>query len=284
MIHQSLASLMGWLSFACWLFVYSPQIYENYINQSGDGISVYFILIWMAGDLANLFGAWKQNLLPTMIGLAVYYTVCDVVLLCQIFYYRHRAINKTDNSHTPEVHPIETEPLLNGEQSTPVQTSTPIKAEKTWMANVASYIAAYSSIGVIGLIGWLISEGHVGLPGRTIPSIPVEGPLELWDTTAQIVGWFSAAAYLGSRIPQIFKNRQTKCKGLSMLFFMVGITGNTTYVASILLLSLKPSHLWINLSWLVGSAGTILLDLIVLYQFWLYRNDRLAASNPIVSA
>ncbi|EGG06099.1 uncharacterized protein MELLADRAFT_87486 [Melampsora larici-populina 98AG31] len=275
---------MGWLSFACWLFVYSPQIYENYVNQSGDGISVYFILIWMAGDLANLFGSWRQNLLPTMIGLAVYYTICDVVILCQIFYYRRLAIIKANKSLNPAINPTETEPLLNTEQSTPVEASTPIKAEKTWMANVVSYIAAYSAIGVIGLIGWLISEGHVGRPGPTDPSIPVEGPLELWDTTAQIVGWFSAAAYLGSRIPQIFKNRQTKCKGLSLLFFLVGITGNTTYVASILLLSLNPSHLWINLSWLVGSAGTILLDLIVLYQFWLYRKDRLVVPNPVVLA
>ncbi|KAH9817508.1 hypothetical protein DFH28DRAFT_1124159 [Melampsora americana] len=219
-----------------------------------------------------------------MIGLAIYYTLCDVVLLCQIFYYRHRSIIKLDQSLNPQVNPTESEPLLNAQQPTSDTASPVSKVEKTWMSNVISYIAAYSAIGLIGLIGWFISEGHMSLHRPIDPSIPVEDPLELWDTTAQIVGWFSAAAYLGSRIPQIFKNRQTKCKGLSMLFFLVGITGNTTYVASILLLSLKPAHLWINLSWLVGSAGTILLDLIVLYQFWLYREDRLVAPNSVVLA
>lgn len=34
--------------------VYSPQILENYHLKSGEGLSVYFVLIWLAGDISNL--------------------------------------------------------------------------------------------------------------------------------------------------------------------------------------------------------------------------------------
>ena len=52
--------------------VYSPQLYENYALQSGEGLSVLFVLIWLVGDLANLVGALLGGLLPTVIFLAVY--------------------------------------------------------------------------------------------------------------------------------------------------------------------------------------------------------------------
>lgn len=70
--------------------------------------------------------------------------------------------------------------------------------------------------------------------------------------------------------------------------FLFAMAGNVTYVAvrlrftlfvsspsaeliieaaqSILLTSMAPQHLLINASWLVGSGGTILLDLIVISQ------------------
>lgn len=77
------------MSIACWLVhsvsqyvrstdtsprivVYSPQIFENYQEQSGEGLSVFFVLIWLTGDLTNLFGALLAGLLPTIIILAAY--------------------------------------------------------------------------------------------------------------------------------------------------------------------------------------------------------------------
>ena len=87
---------------------------------------------------------------------------------------------------------------------------------------------------------------------------------------------------VGSRVPQIAKNRKTACEGLSLLMFAFSVAGNATYVAvrpslrcsvhplnpkqSILLQSVAPQHLLINASWLLGSGGTIFLDFIVLGQ------------------
>jgi hypothetical protein len=52
--------------------VYSPQIYENFILKSGEGLSIAFVVIWLAGDLCNLIGASLAGLLPTVIILAGY--------------------------------------------------------------------------------------------------------------------------------------------------------------------------------------------------------------------
>ena len=52
--------------------VYSPQIYENYQLQSGEGVSLLFVYIWLAGDVFNLAGAILAKLLPTMIILGAY--------------------------------------------------------------------------------------------------------------------------------------------------------------------------------------------------------------------
>lgn len=68
--------------------VFSPQIIENWKRSSADGLSVVFIVIWLAGDFFNIIGAVLQGVLPTMIILAVYYTFADIVLLLQCFWYK----------------------------------------------------------------------------------------------------------------------------------------------------------------------------------------------------
>lgn len=76
------------ISIACWVVVFSPQIIENFRRKSADALSLLFLVIWLAGDVFNILGAVLQGVLPTMIILAVYYTLADIVLLFQCFYYR----------------------------------------------------------------------------------------------------------------------------------------------------------------------------------------------------
>jgi hypothetical protein len=52
--------------------VYSPQIIENYQLQSGEGLSLLFIYVWLLGDVCNFVGAVMAGLLPTVIILGVY--------------------------------------------------------------------------------------------------------------------------------------------------------------------------------------------------------------------
>ncbi|KLU87386.1 PQ-loop repeat-containing protein 2 [Magnaporthiopsis poae ATCC 64411] len=85
---EAISGICGSISIACWVVVFSPQIVENFRRGSADGLSLQFIIVWLAGDVFNILGAVLQGVLPTMIILAVYYTIADIVLLGQCFYYR----------------------------------------------------------------------------------------------------------------------------------------------------------------------------------------------------
>ncbi|KAI5285650.1 hypothetical protein KEM52_002352 [Ascosphaera acerosa] len=85
---EALSGICGSISIACWVVVFSPQIIENFRRHSADGISLLFLAIWLLGDVFNILGAVMQRVLPTMIILAVYYTLADIVLLAQCLYYR----------------------------------------------------------------------------------------------------------------------------------------------------------------------------------------------------
>src|ERR1700753_3545892 len=85
---KALSGILGSVSIACWVVVFSPQIIENFRRSSADGLSLLFLAVWLAGDVFNILGSILQGVLPTMTILAVYYTVADIVLLGQCLYYR----------------------------------------------------------------------------------------------------------------------------------------------------------------------------------------------------
>ncbi|KNZ58232.1 hypothetical protein VP01_196g1 [Puccinia sorghi] len=229
------------------------QIYENCLHKSGEGVSISAVVIWMIGDLTNFFGAAKQHLLDTMIILSVYHTFCDLVLLLQIFYFRwyHRQeaaaadgtlpgsdtgqLEALDESR-PALNPSDSEvtPLLSRNLQLDNNNTTTMQSSRTLSSRIhrglaycftglPSFFAAYGLILFIGLLGWWFSRTSPGPePGDGLPSVPRE-VRETWDLSAQIMGWISAGAYLSSRVPQILKNQVTKCHGLSLLFFLVGL-------------------------------------------------------------
>jgi hypothetical protein len=42
--------------------VFTPQLWECYVLQSGEGLSVVFLIIWLVGDLTGVIGALVQKL------------------------------------------------------------------------------------------------------------------------------------------------------------------------------------------------------------------------------
>lgn len=96
--------------------VFTPQIVENFRRSSAEGLSLTFLLVWLVGDIFNIVGAVLQGVLPTMIILAVYYTLADIVLLLQCFYYRGFSLmdDLSPSKAIPEdEEPNENAPLLS---------------------------------------------------------------------------------------------------------------------------------------------------------------------------
>ncbi|KAJ3822861.1 PQ loop repeat-domain-containing protein [Lentinula raphanica] len=268
--NDALSSILGWVSIACWIVVYSPQIYENYSLQSGEGLSLIFVYVWLLGDITNMTGAILAGLLPTVIILGVYYTLCDLILLFQVYYYRWKA---RKNSVTEG----ETTPLLNTVNNHQNKDEPLSSTQKT----VIRYVGALLFVVIIGVLAWWISSNI------EIPEKPPKHRSSSLTWAVQILGWTSAICYLGSRIPQIIKNFGTRCEGLAPALFFFSILGNATYSLSICVKSMEREYLITNASWLAGSALTIFLDLVVLSQFSYFRYmaiKRVQAVLPLESS
>lgn len=64
------------------------------------------------------------------------------------------------------------------------------------------------------------------------------------------------------------------CLGLALLFFLLSLTGNLTYGASLVAYSQDGAYLLKALPWLLGSLGTVAEDGIIFSQFQLYSNKK----------
>jgi hypothetical protein len=250
-----------------------------------------------------------------MLILAIYYTIADLVLLCQCFYYRGFTWKDEVVPPPPKPsrlvttgEPNERTGLLDGpfaqrerrgsgqswsnlSPAVPMVSELPITPPP---ASTRLQVAFRNTVAVLmvcvaGVTGWYISKRYSG----SDPSEPTYDNLPQFDLWGQIFGWLCAVFYLGSRLPQILLNwRRKSVEGVSMLFFLFACLGNLTYVLSIFAYDptcaspnqCRPGeaqriygrYILVNLSWLAGSLGTLLLDLGIFAQFFIYRPDESA--------
>lgn len=101
------------------------------------------------------------------------------------------------------------------------------------------------------------------------------------------IGSVSSVLYLSSRLPQMHTNFKRKStEGVSYFLFGLVILGNTSYGLSVLLKNPdegqgEKSYIIHHLPWLIGSLGTLLLDLVISLQFLMYRKATLeGAAGP----
>lgn len=279
-----------------------------------------------------------------MIILAIYYTIADIVLLGQCFYYRgftwrdevvppppkkrnrgnsrvnghtNGATNGNGTHHRPshDDQPTEYTSLLDrvdrerrgsdwSDRLThlspavpmvePSASAPPPRPATRLQAFVWNTVAVLMVIGA-GVAGWALSRGYGASDDDQHHNTPEDGEHRPgddihFDMWGQIFGWLCAVLYLGSRLPQLLLNwRRKSTEGVSMLFFLFACLGNLTYVLSIFafdpkcdkkdggegcapgeMRSLYGQYILVNLSWLAGSAGTLLLDMGIFVQFFIY--------------
>lgn len=264
-----------------------------------------------------------------MIILALYYTLADIVLVGQVFYYRGftlsdkvkqqeeepqeeepllaRSDSRTARPHVPGygqgpdrrqlsepgrrlstvdgTHLSPVTPLLNASKANEAPAIKNMRPTTTFQAILFNTFSILLVSGA-GVLGWWIGQysKHSRHVEDESPSMPE------FDVFGQIFGYLCAALYLGSRIPQLLLNfRRKSTEGVSLLFFLFACIGNLTYVMSIFAYSPiceKPGHckpgeavsiygryVLVNASWIAGSAGTLLLDLAIFWQFFLYKTN-----------
>lgn len=294
---HALSWSFGIISFCAWLGAQLPQAFENYINQSVEGLSWGFLGVWFIGDFTNFLGCILTHQLPFQTILAFYYVCIDVILGRQYMYYSKRSGPRTihledeDQDMVTTSNHVEdqrhaTAPFKPSSPSTPPPNSGPSQSSPVTIPNRAHRRANNFSLGSMITYSFLASFTRVnGIP------IPTQAKVAIDTTTSTIAAsstsgvgtffaWVCACMYLTSRVPQIIKNYKRKSTwGTTMVLFASALTGNVTYTLSILLSPNARGPLrWVflrnELPYLIGSAGTVCFDMTIIFQRLYYGNCR----------
>lgn len=290
----------GVISFCAWLGAQLPQAVENYLNESVEGLSWGFLGVWFIGDFTNFIGCILTHQLPFQTILAFYYVCIDIVLGTQYIYYSNKSERRALHLEDEDADLTLADQAMHQraasfKPSNPyhrvvpnsANSSAPAHSEGIPIPNNTGRRANSFSIGSMITYSFLASFTRVnGLPlptttsnsGATATStiVSTEGTSRLGVAFA----WICAAMYLMSRIPQIIKNFKRKSTwGTTMVLFSSALTGNVTYTLSILL---SPSargpfrriFLRNELPYLIGLAGTVCFDIIIIFQRFYYGNCR----------
>jgi solute carrier family 66 (lysosomal lysine-arginine transporter), member 1 len=164
-----------------------------------------------------------------------------------------------------EENPRDTDTLIAAHLNPTTPFVSPSEEEllpSTALRSILVNLVALLAVCVAGVLGWWISP----------PTDEGNTPSTEMNTLGQVFGYLCAVLYLASRVPQIILNAKRKsCDGVSLLFFLFACLGNTTFLASIFTYmpgeneGTYADYLKVNSSWIIGSAGTLALDLVVCF-------------------
>eukprot|EP00884_Botryococcus_braunii_P021086 jgi/Botrbrau1/7661/Bobra.0159s0103.1 len=314
--RDNLGFACGMISIGFWLVAQLPQIITNFRTQSADALSPYFLAEWLMGDTSNLIGCLLTGTqLATQTYTAMYYVFMDVVLVMQYVFYT--SIQRRHEKHYFARFRNSFRRLSRGSlgdmengrggssgsiSASPLRNSSPLRASQARvMAGIAVFLVV--SCGTVpSSLGWGALSSHQTGGGsleadsgrvfrrRLLRSSVwsllswLAEPRPSWAIVAGLVmGYVSMVLYLGSRISQIKKNWERKStEGLAMAMFMAAIGANVAYGSSILIRTYSVKQLLDSLPWILGSLGTVALDLTILYQSRLYKRQQKEVRQPLL--
>ncbi|KAG2218810.1 hypothetical protein INT45_005457 [Circinella minor] len=260
------AYIFGYASIGCWFVVFTPQIWENYVRKNTDGVSITFLLLWILGDIFNLVGVFLEDLLVTMLFIALYYLFADTLLMGQVIFYRWKNGDKNKLLVDETTRLLDDENNDTSEGSIEVELMVPKDPARTrrTVRMFAFLSILLSAALVLGSAYYFFGMGEKADVGQL-------------HVLPQILGYASALLYCVSRIPQIMHNfRNESVEGLSLWMFVFSVAGNVTYCVSIFVKSMDRTYLLTNYPWLLGSGGTLFFDFTIFFQFYMYtvNSDR----------
>lgn len=290
MINDSLWSIIsnvsGSISFCASFISLFPQIIETYHDKTVDGLSPYFLLCWLLGDITSLIGALMTNQLLFQILLAVYFLLNDLFVCGQYYYYGIIHKNKLATMGHETV-PVLSRVNNNNEDNN--GTSQTNSQENTVNNNITTTTTSSNTVGTTQLLTSLIAVASNTITtaeamtntlsqSQTNPGDNIHNNA---TNVGIILSWIGASFYVGARIPQLIKNYKRKSTdGLSPFLFATTLLGNITYNVSILtstsFIYCKDKIKFIKRTapFIFGSAGTVIFDLIYFYQYYvLYADD-----------
>ncbi|XP_004512003.1 vacuolar lysine transporter YPQ1 [Cicer arietinum] len=136
---DDISFFFGFISLICWGVAEIPQIFTNFRAKSSHGVSILFLLTWVAGDIFNLIGCLLEPAtLPTQYYTALLYTITTIVLVLQSFYYDYiyKCCNRRQKINIEEALEEEKKPLKPKQAS---ESGIPIRSAKNRVIPRAEY-------------------------------------------------------------------------------------------------------------------------------------------------
>ncbi|KAL1021127.1 hypothetical protein UPYG_G00009160 [Umbra pygmaea] len=242
--------ILGLLSIVCFMVSSLPQYYSSCKSGNMDrALSIWFLLLWLGGDSCNLVGSFLADQLPLQTYTAVYYVLADLLMLGMYFYY---AANNRMNSNRSVINVV-------------------------GLVYILGFSTSLVAVPGLGSQQDLVLSGF---KGRALLSTTANG-VKAFSTKEIIgltIGSISSVLYLCSRLPQMYTNYKRKStQGVSYFLFALVMLGNSTYGISVLLKNPElgqgeGSYIVHHLPWLIGSLGTLSLDVLISIQFLIYGN------------
>lgn len=249
---------IGWVSIGLWLVALFPQLWENYRLKKTEALSFWFAFQLLLGDVTNLAGCIVTQQLPTQTYVAGYFCFVDLFLLWQYYLYRQPKMRQVVR-------------LSMDSESEQTHASSPLLAVQTVLV-VAAVCLRFS-----GPLNLLDAGSARELLSSSPPLCNQNQPLpRAAFYSGTVIDWMSGILYLCARIPQILINYERKhVEGLAMGLFIISVLGNVTYGLSIILLlpKLDTGFFAFTLAFIVGALGTVSFDIVILIQFFLYKNN-----------
>lgn len=278
----------GSLSFLASFVSLMPQIIETYRDKTVEGISPYFLLCWLLGDITGTTGAVLTKQLTFQILLSIYFLSNDFLVCCQYYYYGILHKNKLATlSHESKPGLSVTELIDEDEDEDDVinmDASSILQRLRSRGSNRSNLIAASvvtlsSQISSTTAMPLIIKSHKDTQPFQ--PQIPIPGSDHLHNSFGAFMSWLGASFYVGARLPQLYRNYQRKSTdGISPFLFATTLFANITYNISIFTscnffdAEDKLEFIMNEMPFIFGSAGTILFDIIYFYQHYvLYSKD-----------
>lgn len=259
LLGQQLSYIFGIISNILFVFVFMPQLYKNYKKKNADAISLSLIYCLILGDLFSIVSADYKKLNPVIIYSAGFHIFLDLIIIGQIIYYRYITIS------TLLAFPfIEERTRLLGDSRNLIEITPKYKKHFGYLTNIEFVFVLFSSLIVIA---------------TEILLLYLQDPI-LSMKIADILAWLATSVFISARIPQIILNyTRGSIEGLSFGSFIIINIANFFFFLSIVILmvdinkELYIEFILYNIQWIAGATLTTVMDIVIFYQFWLYREN-----------